>query len=55
VLVYDPEYFGVSFIQPFQQKDLAENGHSKRRLIWSEYALESRNEAANGLIADVTA
>lgn len=55
VLVYDPEYWAVAYLQGFDQKPLAENGHSKRRLIWAEYALKSKNEAASGLIADVNA
>ena len=52
VLLLDPEYAGVSFLETVRQKPLAETGHSKNRLVWCEYALQVDNEGAHGIIRD---
>ena len=55
VLVFDPSMFSVCTLQPMQDKPLAENGNSTRRLLWAEYTLRCDNELAHAVIADVTA
>lgn len=49
VLLLDPEFAGVSFLETMKQKPLAETGHSKDRLLWCEYSLEVSNEEAHGI------
>lgn len=54
VFVMDPEYAAVAYLDPVQQKPLAETGHSISRLIWAEYGLQVDNEKAHGIIRDTT-
>lgn len=53
VLVYDPALFHTCYLQPMQDKPLAENGNSTRRLMWAEYTLRCDNELGSAVIADV--
>lgn len=53
VLVLDPKSWTVAFLQPFSKKPLAENGHSKRQMIWCEATIECSEERVNGIVADV--
>lgn len=52
-LILDTEYWGVSYLRPMQQYELAKTGDSDKRQMLCEWTLESRNEAASGKIADV--
>lgn len=52
VLVLDPEYAKMAWLDPVQRKPLAETGHSMRHLIWAEYGLQIDNEAAHGIYRD---
>ena len=54
VLVLDPNYARVGYLKPTSQKELARTGHSERRLISVEYGLQIDNEAAHGVVADVS-
>lgn len=54
VLVLDPNYARVAYLKPTTQKELARTGHSERRLISVEYGLQIDNEAAHGIVADVS-
>lgn len=54
VFILDPRYAAVAFLDPMQQKPLAETGHSQRRLVWAEYGLQVDNEKAHGVIRDTT-
>ena len=54
VLVLDPNYARVAYLKPTSQKELARTGHSERRLISVEYGLQVDNEAAHGVVADVS-
>lgn len=53
VLILDPEYAALSYLRPFQTKDLAVNGDSERSQLLAELTLEVRNEAAHGIVADL--
>lgn len=53
VFVLDPSKARIAFLQTVNQKDLAETGHAKRKLIKAEYALQVDTEAAHGVIADI--
>jgi hypothetical protein len=54
VLVLDFEFWAVAYLRPFQSFPLAKVGDSDQRMILAEYALESRQEAASGKVADCT-
>ena len=54
VFVLDPSYVAIAYLDPVQQKPLAETGHSISRLIWAEYGLQVDNEKAHGIIRDTT-
>lgn len=52
--VLDLEYWAVSYLRPIQVTDIAKTGDSEKKFMVVEYGLESRNEAASGVIADLT-
>lgn len=54
VLGVDPSFWEVLFLQPFKRQKLAKTGHSEREMLSCECTLKSRNEKANGVIADLT-
>ena len=52
--VLDMEYWGVAFLRDFSMHELSKTGDSEKRQLLVEATLESRNEAASGLVADLT-
>lgn len=52
VFVLDPQYLAIAFLDPVQQKPLAETGHAMSTLIWCEYGLQVDAEKAHGVIRD---
>jgi len=52
--VLDMDYWGVAFLRDFTMHELSKTGDSEKRQLLLEATLESRNEAASGLVADVT-
>lgn len=53
VLVIDPEYIRIAWLQKTKQEPLAKTGHAERRLISCEYGLQVDTELAHGCIADI--
>lgn len=53
-LVLDTSMWAMSTLRDFQSDDLAKTGDTDRKQILVEYTLESRNEAASGIVADLT-
>lgn len=53
-LLVDPGYARVAFYRGFQQKPLATIGDAETRMILTEWGLQVDNEAAHGVIADLT-
>ena len=53
IFVLDPSMARVKWLQKTKQKDLAETGHSKRKMLYGEYTLCVDSEKAHGVIADV--
>lgn len=49
VYIIDPDFVELSWLAPITQKELAETGHSKKRLIAGEYTLVVSNEAAHAV------
>lgn len=52
VLLLDPDYARIAFLDNVQRKPLAETGHSLKSLVWAEYGLQVDNEAAHGIYRD---
>lgn len=53
-LVLDPSMASVAFLREFGFQDLAKTGDSTQQMLLAEYTLRVNNEAAHGLIADLT-
>lgn len=54
LLLVDPEYAKVSFLRDFQVQDIAKIGDAETKMVLAEYGLEMSNEAAHGIVADLT-
>lgn len=54
VFVLSPDMVGVAYLRPFKTEDLAKTGDATKKHIIVEYTLEVNNEAAHGVIADLT-
>ena len=48
------EYWGVAYLRPFQSHELAKTGDSVKYQLLAEYALVAKQQAASGVIADLT-
>lgn len=53
-LVLDMEYWGVAYLRPFQSHELAKTGDSVKYQLLAEYALVAKQQAASGVVADLT-
>ena len=53
-LLVDPEYVGVAYLRAFETQDLGAIGDAETKAIYTEFGLEMKNEAANGVVADLT-
>lgn len=54
VQLLDMEYWGVAYLRPFQQFELAKTGDAEKRQMLVELTLVSKNQAASGKVADLT-
>tara|TARA_R110002020_G_scaffold196346_2_gene397283 strand:+ start:2145 stop:3113 length:969 start_codon:yes stop_codon:yes gene_type:complete len=54
VYCLDMAFWGVSFLRDFKLQNPAQTADADQRFLVTEYTLESKNEAASGLITDVT-
>lgn len=52
--VLSPEYAAVAYLRPFAVEELAKTGDAESRFLRAEWTLEVRNEAAHGVVADLT-
>mgnify|MGYP000102943676 FL=1 len=52
--VIDPEYVAVGVLRPIQMVDLAKTGDAEKRMAICESGLMVKNEAAHGIVADLT-
>jgi hypothetical protein len=55
MLVLEMDMWAMATIADFEENPIAKTGDSDRVQILSEYTLEARNEAASGIVADLTA
>ena len=54
LLLVDPEFAKVAYLRNFQTVDIATIGDAETKMIVVEYGLEVSNEAAHGIVADLT-
>lgn len=54
VHVLDLDYWALATLRPTQTVDLAKTGDAEKAMILTEVTLEARNEAASGILADLT-
>ena len=54
VWLLDPEYYGVAYLRPFFQKEVASTSDGEQRAIIAEYTLVVNNEKALGAVYDVS-
>tara|TARA_B100000900_G_scaffold188188_1_gene159416 strand:+ start:436 stop:1371 length:936 start_codon:yes stop_codon:yes gene_type:complete len=54
LLLVDPEFAKVSYLRDFQTVDISTIGDAETKMIVVEYGLEMSNEAAHGIVADLT-
>ena len=52
--VFDPEMAAVAYLRPFQTNELAVTGDAESTQLLAEFTLEVKNEAAHGIIADLS-
>ena len=54
LLLVDPEFAKVAYLRNFQTVDIATIGDAETKMLVVEYGLEVSNEAAHGVVADLT-
>jgi hypothetical protein len=54
LLLVDPDYAKVSFLRDFKTVDIATVGDATSKMLLVEFGLEVGNEAAHGIVADLT-
>ena len=52
--VLDPDMAAIAYLRAFQTNELAVTGDNESTQLLAEYTLEVKNEAAHGIIADLT-
>lgn len=52
--IVDPDMASVAYLRPFQTNELAKTGDAEVTQLLAEYTLQVSNEAAHGIIADLT-
>ena len=50
----DPDMAAVAYLRPFQTIELAKTGDSEKTQLLAELTLEVKNEAAHGIVADIS-
>lgn len=54
LLLVDPDYWDIADLDGLVVEDLAQTGLAKRKLMRREWALRCKNQAASGVLADLT-
>ena len=54
VHIITPKMMSLAFLRPFERQKLAKTGDAEKRAIVVEYALVVNNEAAHGVVADLS-
>ena len=54
VWLLDPEYYGVAYLRPFFQREVASTSDGEQRAMIAEYTLVIKNEKALGAVYDLS-
>ena len=54
LFIVETDKFKVAYLRPVQLKELATTGDAQKRMLIAEYGLMSLNDAASGVVADLT-
>ena len=54
VWLLDPDYYGVAYLRPFAQREVASTSDGEQRAIIAEYTLVVKNEKALGAVYDLS-
>jgi hypothetical protein len=54
VLILDPDFWGLHFLRPVQERPLAKTGDAEKRQVIVEYTLAAYNEKSSGGVFDRT-
>ena len=54
LLLVDPDYAKTSYLRNFQTVDIATIGDAETKMILAEFGLEMSNQAAHGIVADLS-
>lgn len=54
VHVLQTDLWGLGFLRPYMEEDLAKTGDSDKKLVLAEWTLEARNQAGSGVVADLS-
>ena len=54
VLVLEMDYWKIATLRPMRNEEIAKTGDSEKRQVLMECGLEASNEAASGIVADLT-
>jgi hypothetical protein len=52
--ILDPDMAAIAYLRPFQTNELAVTGDNESTQLLAEYTLEVKNQAAHGIVADLT-
>ena len=52
--VIDPEFWSTAYYRDFKQEEVAKTGDAIKRALLVEFTLIAKNEAASGIVADLT-
>jgi hypothetical protein len=52
--IVDPDMAAIAYLRPFQTNELAVTGDNESTQLLAEFTLEVRNQAAHGILADLT-
>jgi hypothetical protein len=52
--VLDPDMAAIAYLRPFQTNELAVTGDNESTQLLAEFTLEVKNEAAHGIVADLS-
>jgi hypothetical protein len=54
VFAFQTDMWAIAYLRPFQMHDISKTGDNETRQLLVEYTLESRNQAASAMVADLT-
>lgn len=52
--IIDTEYWATAFLRPIKSEDLAKTGDAEKKHLLVEFTLVAKNQAASGIVADLT-